>query len=173
MKWILLTSLLAASAIRASAQDPAAAAKLEAQKSAKALLTGDYEQVISYTPKRAVAAMGGKDAAVASLKKGVDDMKAQGVSFKDATVGDPGSMQQIGAWLVCLIPQKVTLKVPGGQVESEAYLIGISEDSGKSWVFADSTSLAKENGAIFTQMFPELAGKLHIPEKKENVFKPD
>ncbi len=173
MKLLLVAFLVLLGTTHCIAQDAAANAQLEAQKSADAMLAGDYEKLVAYTPRQWVAAMGGKEAMVAIIKQGMDGMKAQAITFQSVRVGDPGPIQKIGGELISLVPQKVTLKVPGGHMESEAYLIGISEDGGKTWVFADSTGFTKENEAKLAQIFPELSGKLHIHEHKEPVFKVD
>ena len=153
-------------ALHSYAQDPATAAKQAAQKSIDALLSGDYAQVVESMPKRVVAAMGGKEAALAMLKQQTSEKSAQGISFQSDTIGTPQPMQKIGAWLVTLVPQTVTLKVRGGHLVSDAYLIGISEDEGKSWSFVDSAAFAKGKEALLAQVLPELAGKLRIPETK-------
>lgn len=135
-----------------------------------AMRIGDYEKLTAYTPKQVVAAMGGKEALIASVRQGIDGMKTSSVSFRDVEIGAPGKVEKMSNWLVSVIPQMVTLNVPGGRLESTAYLIGISEDDGKSWAFVDSTGFTNENEAALAQMFPPLAGRLRVPEKKSPVF---
>ena len=140
---------------------------------AAAMRAGDYEKLAAYTPRQAIAGLGGKEALVTTIKQSMAGMKASGTTFQDVEVGPPGPVEKMGEWLVSIVPQKLTLNVPGGHLVSEAYLIGISEDNGKSWVFADSAAFTKENEAKLVQLFPPLVGKLHLPERKPPVFTPE
>lgn len=170
MKHLLLAWLVLLGATASFAQDPATTVNLEAQKMAAAMRAGDYEKLATYTPRQASEPPGNKEAVVNTIKQAVDGMKAQGFTFQDVEIGLPGPVEKMGDWLVSIVPQKVMLKAPGGRLVSEAYLVGISEDDGKSWVFADSAFFTKENEAKMAQLFPPLVGKLHLPERKPPVF---
>ena len=86
------------------------------------------------------------------------------------TVGEPEKLQKIDGWLVGLVPQKLVMKVPGGTLEQESYLLGISEDDGKKWVFVDAGGVPK---AQLEQIFPEIVGKIEVPARKQPVLKKD
>lgn len=53
-----------------------------------------------------------------------------------------------------------------GHLEKEYSLLAISENNGKPWVFLDAENNADE---IF-KIFPELAGNITLPAKKEPVL---
>ena len=166
MKAALLALFLIIGAGRCGAQDTAAHVKQEAQKCANAAIESDYDAVVKYTHPRVMTAMGGKDAMIASMKKFSREIKAQGISLKSAQTGEPEPPHQVGSWLISLVPQKVVLKMPKGQTVSDSYLLGISEDQGKHWVFVD---LSNVNTDQLGQMFPELKGQVQVPEKKQPV----
>jgi hypothetical protein len=168
MKRILLTILVASAPAFALAQDLSVTIQQEAKKCAKALLRADFDGVALYTHKRVIDGMGGKEAMVAAMKRGTEDMRTRGISFEDATIGEPEKPQKIDGWLVALIPQRILMKVPDGWFEQESHLLGISEDEGKKWVFIDVGPLTK---AQFTEIFPELVGKIDLPTQKRPVFK--
>jgi len=168
MRHILLALLV--SVVPVLAEDLSATIKQEAQKCADALVKSDLDDVVLYTHKRVIEGMGGKEAMTATIKRGMEQMKAQGVGIEKAIVGEPGKTQKIDTWTVALIPNEIFMKVPGGKLEQDSHLLGISEDDGKSWVFIDVGSISKEQ---FDQVFPELAGKIDLPEKEKPVFKKD
>jgi len=170
MKPILLATLLAAASTIAVAQDISVTIQQEARKCAKALVAADYDNVVNYTYKPVVEGLGGKDAMIAMLKRGAAKMHSQGDSIDDATIGVPEKPQKIGRWLVALVPQHLIMTVPGGHLELDSHLLGISEDEGKKWAFVDLGAMAKEN---FAKLFPEFAAKVDFPERKQPVFKKD
>ena len=170
MKALLLGVLLAVSQSAICAEDVVAIIKQEAQNCAKAALTSDYDTIVRYTHPRIVKGMGGKEAMIGVLKSGMSQMHADGAEFLDVTIGKPEDPKKIGAWITSIVPQHQVLKVRGGKLYSDATLLGISEDNGKHWVFIDLGPVSKEQ---FGQVFPELAGKITMPEKKPPVFKKD
>lgn len=168
MKTLFCTLLLlAVAAVSCPAQEAAPAnVRQEAQKISHALTTADYAEVAAHTHPRVVALMGGKEAMLAALTKMMDGMKAQGVSFKEVQIGEPEKTQRVGAWLVVPVPQTLQMSVPKGRVEGNSYLLGISEDDGKTWSFVD-TSIGKEK---LLQIYPEFVGKLEFPASSEPKF---
>lgn len=170
MKHIAFGLLLAALPALARADDVAATIKREAESCAKAHLAYDYDGIVKYTHPRVLALMGGKEAMVGLLKRGTAQLRAQGVELADATIGTPDEPRKIGAWLTCLVPQHLVMKASGSHILHDSVLLGISEDEGKNWVFLD---LGPVSEARFAQLFPELQGKISLPEKKPPVVKDD
>jgi hypothetical protein len=62
------------------------------------------------------------------------------------------------------------MKVPGGRLYQDSSLLGISEDKGKHWTFIDLGPITKDQLQL---VFPELDGKITLPEKKQPVFVKD
>lgn len=167
MKNLLLAILLCATDLTGMAQDVRIEIKQAAEKCAKSLLTGDYEGFATYTHKRVVALMGGKEAMVAVLKREIERMRSEGYDFADAVIGNPAEPVKIGTWVTALVPEEVIMKVPGGRLHQDAFLLAVSEDDGKHWAFLD---LGPITPAQFAKIFPELEGKVQLPEKREPVF---
>jgi hypothetical protein len=170
MRALPLALILAFWACAASGEDATATVKQEAQKCAKAALSSDYEAIVRYTHPRIVKGIGGKEAMISALKKGMAQMRAAGTEFADVGLGEPEAPKKIGAWMTSRIPQHLVMKVPGGKFYQDSTLLGISEDEGKSWLFLDLGSVTREQ---FRQVFPELDGRITIPQKKEPEFKKD
>jgi len=171
MNRLIIILLLCFAPALVQAADISATIKQEAEKCAKAIVSEDYETVVTYTHKRVVTGMGGKESMIAKMKQGAVQMRRGGYDFVGAKIGTPAKPQKTGAWLTSLVPQEITMKVPGGRLLQESKLLAISENDGASWVFLDlgggvtATQLA--------QIFPELSGQIQFPEKKKPVFYPD
>lgn len=162
-----LVCLLALFPLAMRADDLTATIKREAQKCADAFVAGDYEGIVHYTHPRLIKLMGGKEAMIATLKEGVAEMQASGAGIISATAGTPQAPKKIGTWIASIVPEHLVMKVQGGKLIRDSYLLGISEDGGRTWVFVDIGQTSKEQ---FAQVFPELDGKITLPEPKKGVF---
>jgi hypothetical protein len=66
------------------------------------------------------------------------------------------------------VPETVVMKVPDGRrMSKDSFLLGISEDSGKNWVFLDLSTMTNEQ---YAEMFPELVREIPLPAKKKAVL---
>lgn len=144
--------------------------KAEAQKCAEAVLNKNYDLVVAQTHPRIVTLMGGKDAMITTLRRGMAEMRANGSEFSEVTVGAPETPRKAGAWLTSIVPEHAVIKVKEGRLLVDSVLLGISEDEGKHWTFIDLGAVSSED---FKTSFPELAGRIALPEKKPPVFKKD
>ncbi len=163
----LLTALLAfAASTAARAQNTPEHIKEEAQKCSQALVAGDYEKIVAYTPAKIVDSMGGKAKMVALVKRDTEAAKLKGRGIKDVRVGDPELVRRTGDFLTTLVPTKMVMKVPDGRVEANTWLLGISGD-GNNWTFLSVDSISEEQLA---SLFPEFKGKVQLPSKMKPVF---
>lgn len=144
--------------------------KQEAQNCGRAVLTSDFQSIVRYTHPRIVKKLGGKDAMMSILKTGVAQMKAIGTAIVDVSIGQPEAPKKFGTWTTSIVPQHLVIKVSGGKLYCESTLLGISEDGGKHWVFVDLGQMGKDE---FKLLFPELNGKIVIPEAKAPKFVKD
>jgi hypothetical protein len=170
MKHFLTAVLIVTAPMMVPGQELVTTIKQEAQKCAKAVLTNDCEGIVAYTHPRIVAQIGGKEAMIAILKSGTAQMHADGVAIVEVTIGTPEAPKKVGAWLTSMVSQHIVMKVPGGRLYRDSSLLGISEDNGKHWTFIDLGPISQEQ---LEQVFPELKGKIAVPEKTEPEFKKD
>ena len=167
---LVFALLVAVMRARASADNMEAIIKTQAEEWAKAVLTGDFEGTVRFTPARVVAFMGGKKAMLATLKRTDAEMKAAGLTIEKATVDVPEKAQRVGAWLTSQVTTLMVARTRGGHVTQYGALLGISEDEGKTWVFL---SLENKTEAQLAKDFPELAGKITLPAIRKPVFTKD
>jgi hypothetical protein len=155
------------------AADVARAAKDAAKRDGNAMYQafhqGDLERFAAYTYPGLLKLLGGKQKMVATVKKGLSDMAADGARFKSATVGAPTQLVPVGAELHAMLPLNQVMTVPGGELHLEGHLLGVSSDGGKTWTFIDAEKLTAEN---VRKVLPNYDPRLEIPPKKEPKFVP-
>ena len=68
-----------------------------------------------------------------------------------------------------LIPTSIEMTTPDEMIISESYLLGMTTDAGKTWVFVDILGIREP--LIRDMIFPKLPDELKLPEAKEPVRK--
>ena len=96
-------------------------------------------------------------------------MVNEGYRLNSVTLGAAQDVLEIKGHFYGVILETITLKVPGGLLNKESYLIGVSFDQGTTWSFIEGENMQEET---LKKILPELAGKLVLPVKKEPVFMP-
>jgi hypothetical protein len=163
--WILLNLILPLSLM---AQDTTLV-KRQASILALAVTNGDYKTLVDHMYPRLVEMMGGKEKMLALATKSMDQLKTQGITFENASVGSPGKFYKAGAEIHCIVPETLTLKLPSGHAVSHSSLLAISSDGGKNWSFID---LNQGTIDAIPQIFPYFNHDLKIPEPTAPVLGP-
>lgn len=143
---------------------------LQAAKMADALIIQDYQSFVKFTYPKIVKMAGGKEAMAETLEKSIQNMKGEGFTFSSCKIGSVMQVVKAGKELHALLPQHVVMKVKGGTLISNSYLIAISMDQGKNWYFVDTANLTDEKIRL---IFPEYNYDLKIPSKQPPVFTKD
>jgi len=148
------------------AQDTAIV-KRQATIVANAIVHSNYKIVVDHMYPKAIQMAGGKAQLLSLLKKGMDEMKAQGITIEDALIGAPGKFYKAGTEIHCLVPEVITMKMPQGRLTAASNLLAISSDGGKNWTFLD---LNRNTISAIPKMFPHFNPNLTIPEPKQPVM---
>lgn len=153
---LILPSLLA------RAQNDAAATNLkaQAQECLDALLAKDYAKVVDRTYPKVVEFIGGREAMISLLETQMPALEAEGITFKQATLGEPEAPVVAGDTQYVVVPQTVILNIKGDEWEQRSYLLGISKDNGKNWTFVDGAGI---NQAMRTAILPDLPVAMQLP----------
>jgi len=130
-----------------------ATAKRDAQASTDALLKGELERFASFVYPRALKVLGGKDKLIATVQRGLEEMRSQGVRMASASVGEPEQMMRTGGDLLAIIPIRQVAMLEEDQILFSSHLLGISSDNGRSWTFVDTMKLTPENVREFIPSF--------------------
>ncbi len=169
IKLLLGIACCAAVPLVAHGQRLATAVEQEAAKYSRAVVANDYEKVLSYTHERVIDTMGRKEAATVrahekGAPRGNESQRLRHI--EDTKVGLAPDPQKIGPWTITVVPETLTLRMPGARAQQESFLLAISADEGKSWKFIDLGPLSEDQ--LF-RIFPELKGQFRMPPKKPAV----
>jgi hypothetical protein len=144
-----------------------AAVKKQAETTANAIITSNYKLLVKYTYPAIIQMAGGEAKMNATMKKGMDQMKAQGFSFKSLTIGNITQTKKSGSELFAIVPDVLSMNGNGGTIIARSALIAISDDNGKHWTFVDTAPMQKDN---ITKVIPNYPKDLPIPEKSQPSF---
>ena len=166
--------MLFASSVLAAEDAKLSAALKQAQECGDATVKGDYEKLVDLTHPAVVKLAGGKEKMIDLLKKSIGEMKDQGIIFESSKSSAADSYIRSGTALFCVIPTVVKLKVEKkSETKSEkkrltlpSFLLGVSNDDGKTWKFLDGAQ--GEPG--LRKLVPEIPKDLKFPEKAKPVF---
>jgi uncharacterized membrane protein (Fun14 family) len=141
--------------------------KKQAETTANAIVTQNYKVLAKYTYPAIIQMAGGEAKMNATMKKGMEQMKAQGFSFKSIAIGDIKQAKKSGVELFAIVPDVLTMNGNGGTIIGHSALIAISDDNGKNWTFVDTAPLQKET---ITKIIPNYPKGLPIPVKSQPSF---
>ena len=146
----------------APAQNDALATNLkaQAQECLDALLSKNYAKMVDLTYPKVVEFLGGRDAMISLLETQMPALAAEGITFKQATLAEPGAPVVAGDTQYVIVPQTVILNIKGDEWEQRSYLLGISKDNGKTWTFVDGAGI---NQAMRTAILPDLPVTMQLP----------
>lgn len=134
--------------------------KSQAEEISKTLVNGDYDRLADLTHPKVLEMTGGREKMISVSKEFMDSSKKQGIEIVSTTVGDPNESIPVGDALFATVPFSIVLKTSRGNLKQESMVVGISNDNGANWKFANGINQEK-----FNEMFPEAAGKIKIPEQ--------
>ncbi len=130
---------------------------------ARAVEKRDFEKVLALTHEKVLQQFGGMRKMLAEAKRDAEATRRKGFEIEKAELAAPLQGKQVNkTWYRC-IPIRITIKGPYGKVYSQAGLLGISEDEGKSWRFV---SLAQIEMSTLLSLFPNLPVDLEMPVKQ-------
>ena len=160
---LLAAALLPASARAQSQQlDDAAAAQLKAQAEAcsRAFVEGDYERLTDYTHTKIVEMAGGREKMVEFVRKGVAEMKADGFEPLSYVTSEPTQVIEVGGQTYAVVPARLRLRAKETVYVSESFLLGVSDDGGKTWKFVSGSV---DPSTLKTLLPDEAVTKLKLP----------
>jgi predicted lipid-binding transport protein (Tim44 family) len=139
------------------------AAKAKAETVQTALVKGDFATVADYTHPNVIEKLGGREMMLATLARGVDEMKADGVEFKKVDILDPDVPVKAGKDTYIYVPIELEMAAPGKRIRQRGGLVGVTSDGGKTWTFID-TSPGRD---AIKQLIPDLPDAIKFPKRQE------
>jgi hypothetical protein len=148
------------------AQDTATV-KRQAALFAHATFKGDVAIIIAGTYPKLIELSGGKEQMQQLITERMEELKKQGITSFEGTVGTPGKIYKAGMQLHCLIPEQIILKTAAGRYLARSYLLAVSEDKGESWTFLDVGNMPAD---ILRRLLPNFNEELKIPAPVKPEF---
>lgn len=130
----------------------------QAQAMVDATLKENYETVIKLTFKPALESIGGSEKALETVKQQMEQMKSGGMEIKSFKLGEPKELASTPEYAFVIIPTSTQITIPQANVTADSYLLGISEDKGKTWLFVDGVALNPQ-----PKWLPTLPEKFKLP----------
>jgi len=143
------------------------AARCDAQAMYQAFREGDLERFASYTYPGLLKLFGGKLKLIANIEKERPKMEAQGLRIVSVEVGAVTQLVEAESDLQVMLPLNQVMTVPGGEVHMSGFLLGVSNDRGKTWTFIEAEKLTPENVRL---VLPTYDSRLKLPARKEPKF---
>ncbi len=102
-----------------------------------AVVSKDYQQVVTLTHNDIVEMGGGEDFLMKDLKTQTLNLENQGLKYVSAEVGSHPEFLESEGELQCVIPVKYFLDLNTKKVEAWSNLLAVSGDEGLTWKFVN------------------------------------
>jgi hypothetical protein len=166
MKHIFRLVILLTFSLKLSAQDTVSL-KRTANIIARATEQGDYKTVVDNTYPKLIGMAGGKEVMVGMADSSMKKLQKSGITIAGLKIGNLGAFYKAGTEIHCLVPDTLTLKIPGGRAIAKSYLLAISEDGGKVWSFIDLQGQTEET---ISQILPNFNHDLKVPKTEKPLL---
>jgi len=143
--------------------------RAQAEECVRAFMENDFERLAFYTHPKVVEIVGGRERMVAFLRKGVEEMKAEGFETLSYTPGAPTQVLRLGRQTYAVVPATLRMRAPKGVLVSESFMIAVSDDGGRRWTFVSGSGAEP---AKLKVLFPAAASRLKLPTPKPITFEP-
>ena len=144
------------------------AVKQQADDCVQAWVRQDFDAFTARIHPRVLELAGGKEGIMRLMKQEEEAMKSSGGKIMRASVGEAMQIRKVDSDEVAVVPESIEISGPRGLVKAESFLLGISNDGGRTWKFVEDSGTADANNKIRT-ILPNLPGDFELPTRKEPV----
>jgi hypothetical protein len=143
-------------------------ARIQANQLNDAMLAGDYAKAADLTNPKLIQLIGGRAKYLTVLKNGMSETQSESFRIISSVSDDATDVIEVGSHVYAIVPTTMKIKVVEGILVGQSSMIGVSNDRGENWTFVDA-------GGGFTPaqlktLFPDVANRLKIPERKRPVL---
>ena len=157
------------SAAHAGDAEMKAAAKAQANDCAQAFFRADYDAFAAKMYPKLLEMSGGKENLIRTLQDGRKQMQADGGDIRSATIGDVTQLKESKSEEFAIVPETLEITLREGTLTAESYMLGISDDGGRTWTFLDGAGLQRMGDSIHT-ILPNFPADLQLPKPKQPTF---
>lgn len=128
--------------------------------------TKDYKYYASLNHPKLVEMMGGKDKFAQTMEEQMKQIETE-VKIDSMDFGEPFNFIKCDTTVNCILPQTMIIRMSDTMaLRSTVYLLGTSDDDGRTWYFVDAS-----NGATFLDtIVPFRCKTLVIPEREQEFL---
>ncbi len=134
-----------------------------------AIIKEDFAKVVDLTHPKVVKQAGGREKMISALESGIKGLRSKGYEIRSVKVDDPSDPVAVGSDLFIVVPFLLEMKVPGGKGRQKSFVIGVSTDQGRSWVFIAGDQDIKQ----IKMWLPSFPDQLKLPESEKPVIEKD
>jgi hypothetical protein len=145
-----------------------AVVKAKAEEALTLLLKGDYKNFAELTYPPVVKEMGGREMMAETLAAKMKQLKELGYEVRTLKASDPTTSATAGDERYVVVPYRLDLKAPGGNLTAPSYLLAISSYQSRTWTFVDGAGLL--DAETQKKMLPNLPPGLRLPKPEKPVF---
>jgi hypothetical protein len=138
--------------------------KEQAAQCARSLVTNDHQKFLSCMPPKLLALVGGAEAMLKLLDSTKKDMLDKGIEIASAKVQAPPRLYTRGPDSFALVPMTIVINTPEGKLVQESYMLALSSDRGRKWLFLDGAKLSDPRAK---EVLPPLPPDLVLPPRRE------
>lgn len=128
-----------------------------------AIIKNDFGKVVDLTHPKIVELMGGRQKMVSTMEAGSKEMKAEGIELLSIKTDTPSEAIKSGSELFLTVTFDLEIGTPDGKFIQKSFVIGISGDDGKNWVFVNGDVDVK----MIKRILPGLPESLKLPERQK------
>jgi hypothetical protein len=168
---LLLIVLAFVHTTTAHAQKDLETIRIRAQSALNALISHQFDTFASYCYPKVVTLIGGRDSLIQLLERGFVDMEQnKHATFMPTTIAAPKEILSFDDQRLALLPYTLVMKVQGGTIKGNTYLIAVQDRRSDLWTFIDG---GYAGSAGLKQVLPNAYGKLKLPIPADPTFVPD
>lgn len=164
----LLLPLTLATLLTGQADDRTTIAHEDAMRWAKGVITGEFETAADLTHPKIIEILGGREKMLQTMADARKQMTEKGINFVETKAEAPSTVTPSASALYCVIPMTNVIEFPQSTMKSRTFLVGHSDNDGKSWTFIDSSLGA----AKIRELFPDLPKDLKLPDREPPKISP-
>lgn len=133
-----------------------------AEQMAQATKDGETDFIIDRTHPKLIELAGGRGKMLEILNKAMEPMRAQGIKIADYKILREVQVRRAGKDIYVVVPTIMDLNYQGRIMRTDSFLLGVSEDSGRTFSFLDGSGAAK-NRSMLKRLLPNLPDDFAIP----------
>jgi hypothetical protein len=137
----------------------------------RASLEKNHAALADLTLPDAVNGMGGKDAFIRFLEREYSDINGKGFALTDMVCEESSDLVESSDIIYSVTPFTLYLSGPeNSKGIIKSYLIGVSSDFGKNWVFLDGNEINGDRNKL-KSMIPGFPDSIPIPKQEKPIWR--